>query len=116
VTGADGRSPEGGTRSTSATLVVLTPQQALLLIANQIKAFQSSGVLNGGETNSLLVKLNMAISNLNTADNKVACNQLTSFVNEVNAYVATGILASTQANQLLAGPLGVNAIMAAIPC
>ena len=58
-----------------------------------------------------------AIDSLNSKPNQpTACNQLQSFVNEVNAYVQSGKLTSAQADQLLGGPLGIYAIMAAIPC
>lgn len=118
LTGTDGRSPEGGARTVQPALVVLTPAQALQLIINQVNGFESGGVLNGGQANSLIVKLNGAIGNLNHSPPRVttACNQLNAFVYEVNSYEATGILTQEQANQLLAGPLGVEAIMAAIPC
>jgi hypothetical protein len=116
ITGTDARSPQGGARTASPTLVVLTPQQALQLIINQVNAFKSGGVLNGGQANSLTVKLAHAISKLNSNQPKTACNDLKAFVNEVNAYVAAGILTPAEANQLLGGTLGVNAIMAAIPC
>jgi len=49
-------------------------------------------------------------------DQPTACNQLQAFVNEVNAYVSAGILTQAQADTLLDGPLGIIAIMAAIPC
>jgi hypothetical protein len=116
VSGTDGRSPQGGTRATHPTLVVLTPQQALQLVINQINDLRSSGVLNDGQANSLIVKLIHAIDQLNNLDKKTACNQLSAFVHEVNAYVSAGILTPAQANALLGPPLGVLAIMAAIPC
>ena len=49
-------------------------------------------------------------------DQPTACNQLQAFVNEVNAYVQSGKLTQAQADSLLGGPLGILAIMAAIPC
>ncbi len=118
ITGTDSRTPEGGTRTNSPTLVVLTPQQALQLSINHVDAFQSAGVLSRGQANSLEVKLQNAINSLNLRppDKATACNQLTSFVNEVNSLVAEGVLSPAQANMLLGGPLGINAIMAAIPC
>ena len=97
-------------------LTVLTAQQAIQLIINQIKAFQSSGILNMGQAGSLQAKLNQAINNLNMGDNMVACNQLNALVNQVNSYVATGVLTPAQANLLLGAPLGILAIKAAIPC
>jgi hypothetical protein len=117
IAGTDGRTPEGGSRNTHPTLIVLTPAQALQLVINQVNDLQSNGVLNHGQANSLVVKLRHAIDNLNhRPDKRTACNQLSAFVHEVNAYVAAGILTSAQANTLLGGPLGVLAIMAAIPC
>lgn len=115
--GTDGRTPEGGSRNTHLTLIVLTPAQALQLVINQVNDLQSDGVLNHGQANSLVVKLRHAIDNLNHRQHKsTACNQLSASVHEVNAYVAAGILTPAQANTLLGGPLGVLAIMAAIPC
>jgi hypothetical protein len=74
-------------------------------------------VLNKGQTNSLVVKLNHAIDSLTSKpDQPTACNQLQAFVNEVNAYVSGGKLTPAQADSLLGGPLGILAIMAAVPC
>jgi len=115
--GTDARPLIGGTRTNTMTLVVLTPAQAIPNVITTIDGLQAAGTLNRGQANSLRVKLNHAIDSLNTKpDQKTACNQLQAFVNEVNAYVAAGILTPAQANSLLGGPLGVLAIMAAIPC
>jgi hypothetical protein len=101
----------------SSSLDVLTPAQALQLVINQVNDLQSNGVLNHGQANSLVVKLRHAVGSLNSKRQKrTACNQLSAFVHEVNAYVAADILTPAQANTLLGGPLGVLAIMAAIPC
>jgi hypothetical protein len=82
-----------------------------------IQGLQGASVLNKGQANSLIVKLNHAIDSLNSKPDKpTACNQLQPFVNEVNAYVSAGILTPAQADSLLGGPLGIYAIMAAIPC
>ncbi len=116
ITGTDSRSPEGGTRTASPTLVVLTPAQALQLIINQVKAFKSAGILTSGQANSLISKLNHAIINLNMNQDPPACQQLSSFVNQVLSLEAEGVLTPAEANMLLGGPLGVYAIMAAIPC
>jgi hypothetical protein len=116
--GTDARPQIGGTRSTTLTLQVLTPAQAIPNVIASVNVLRTAGVLNGGMTNSLLVKLNHAITSLNTRppDQPTACNQLQAFVNEVNAYVAAGILTQPEADVLLGGPLGIKAIMASIPC
>jgi hypothetical protein len=117
IAGTDGRAPEGGSRTTTATLVVLTPAQAIAQIADQIAALKAAHVLNNGQANSLTVKLEHAIDKLGSnPDHPTACNQLNAFINEVNAYVSAGILTPAQASQLLDPPLGVTAIRAAIPC
>lgn len=117
LTGTDARPLLGGTRSSSLSLTVLTPAQAIPNVISAIQALQAAGVLNKGQANSLTVKLNHAIDSLDTKPGQpTACNQLQAFVNEVNAYVSGGTLTQAQADSLLGGPLGILAIMAAVPC
>jgi len=115
--GTDSRPAIGGTRTFTLTLQVLTPAQAIPNVIASINGLKAAGVLNRGQANSLIVKLNHAITSLNSKpDQPTACNQLQAFVNEVNAYVNGGKLTPAQADLLLGGPLGILAIMAAIPC
>jgi hypothetical protein len=117
LTGTDARPLIGGTRSDALSLTILTPAQAIPNVIATIQGLQAAGVLNKGQANSLTVKLNHAIDSLNSKpDQPTACNQLQAFVNEVNAYVSAGILTQAQADSLLGGPLGILAIMAAVPC
>ena len=117
LTGTDARPLIGGTRSGALSLTILTPAQAIPNVIATVQGLQAAGVLNKGQANSLIVKLSHAIDSLNTKpDQPTACNQLQAFVNEVNAYVQGGKLTQAQADSLLGGPLGVLAIMAAIPC
>lgn len=113
LTGTDARPLIGGSRSTGLSLTILTPAQAIPNIITTIGGLEAAGVLNHGQANSLVVKLNHAIDSLNSKPDKpTACNQLQAFVNEVNARHLT----AAQTDSLLGGPLGVLAIMAAIPC
>ena len=117
LTGTDARLLIGGTRSATLTLTILTPAQAIPNVITTIQGLQTAGVLNGGQANSLIVKLNHAIDSLNSKPGQpTGCNQLQAFVNEVNAYVSAGTLTQAQADTVLGGPLGVLAIMASIPC
>jgi hypothetical protein len=117
LTGTDARSQIGGTRSASLSLTILTPAQAIPNVITTIGGMRTAGVLNGGQANSFIVKLNHAIDSLDSKpDQPTACNQLQAFVNEVNAYVQSGKLTQAQADSLLGGPLGILAIMAAVPC
>jgi hypothetical protein len=113
LTGTDARPLVGGSRSAGLSLTILTPAQAIPNIITTIGGLEAAGVLNHGQANSLVVKLNHAIDSLNSKPDKpTACNQLQAFVNEVNARHLT----AAQTDSLLGGPLGVLAIMAAIPC
>jgi hypothetical protein len=115
--GTDSRPSVGGTRTATLTLQVLTPAQAIPNVIATINGLNAAGVLNNGQANSLIVKLNHAITSLTSKpDQPTACNQLQAFVNEVNAYVKAGILTPAEADLLLGGPLGILAIMASIPC
>jgi hypothetical protein len=118
LTGTDARPAVGGSRMATLNLTVLTPAQAIPNIINTINSLQTGGALTSGQANSLIVKLNNAITSLTLKppDKATACNQLQSFVNQVNSLVAQGTLSPAQANQLLGGPLGIDAIMAAVPC
>ena len=117
LTGTDARAMIGGTRTASLSLTILTPAQAIPAVITTIEGLETAGVLNHGQANSFIVKLQHAIDSLNSKpDQPTACNQLQAFVNEVNAYVQSGKLTQAQADSLLGGPLGILAIMAAIPC
>jgi len=117
LTGTDSRASIGGTRTASLSLTILTPAQAIPQVITTIEGLETAGVLNHGQANSFIVKLNHAIDSLDSKpDQPTGCNQLQAFVNEVNAYVQSGKLAQAQADSLLGGPLGILAIMAAIPC
>jgi len=117
LTGTDARPLIGGTRTATLNLQILTPAQAIPNVIATINGLKAAGVLNGGQANSFIVKLNHAIDSLTTKpDQPTACNQLQAFVNEVHAYVNAGKLTPAQADMLLGGPLGILAVMAAIPC
>jgi hypothetical protein len=117
LTGTDGRPAIGGSRSALVHLTVLTPAQAIPNVIATIDGLESGGTLNAGQANSLVVKLGHAIDSLTQKPNQpTGCNQLQAVVNEVNALVAGGTLSQAQGDQLLGGPLGVLAIMAAVPC
>ncbi|HEX2680791.1 MAG TPA: hypothetical protein VHQ03_05810, partial [Candidatus Dormibacteraeota bacterium] len=117
LTGTDSRALIGGSRTATLTLQVLTQAQAINNVINTVDNLNVAGVLNDGQANALIVKLEHAIKSLTLKPNQpTGCNQLQAFVNQVNAFVKAGILTQAQADMLLGGPLGVLAIMASIPC
>jgi hypothetical protein len=77
--------------------------QADLLIG-QIEDLVAAGVLNQGQGNALIVKLQNAIAKFAKGNAKAAASQLQAFINQVEDFVADGILTAEQ---------GVALIMAA---
>jgi hypothetical protein len=114
ITGGD--SWLGGTRTTIVSLVVVTPQEAMQLVINQVNAFKAAHVLKSGQAQSLTSKLQSAITYLYAGKTTKSCHSLDTFIANVNTDVSKGILTPAQASLLLDGPLGVDAIMLSIPC
>ncbi|MFE5426107.1 HYR domain-containing protein [Peribacillus simplex] len=87
---------------TFAVKVVLkSPQQQIQDLINEVNALHNAGVLNSGQSNSLIVKLNAAINSLNKGQPHAACNQLQAFINEVNGLINAGVLTPEQGQSLI---------------
>ena len=84
---------------TTATVVVLTPQQVLTTMIGYVQGISS---LNGGQKNSLIAKLNAASDAMARGDNKTAHNQLNAFLNELEADNNTGKISAGQYGSLRA--------------
>jgi uncharacterized repeat protein (TIGR03803 family) len=78
-----------------------TPQQATQAIIDAANALFAQGVLNKGQDNSLVKKLQHAINLMNAADNADAIDNLNAFINEVNGLLSAGIVSSSQAASLI---------------
>lgn len=91
------------TASTSGalTVTVISSQQELSLIINQVTAMVSAGILDSGNGNALIVKLNAAITSLNSGNTITGDNQMDSFINQTNAFLKSGKLDSTDALTLI---------------
>ncbi|HEX2679975.1 MAG TPA: PKD domain-containing protein, partial [Candidatus Dormibacteraeota bacterium] len=83
----------------TTTLTVMTPQQALGLLASYVENLPG---LNAGEKNSLLVKLNAASDALTRGDATAAGNELNAFLNELNADLSSGKVSRDSASVLSA--------------
>jgi predicted outer membrane repeat protein len=73
-----------------------TPAQQAADLQARVRAFQAAGVLNKGQANSLIVKLNLK-------GNNGDAGKARSFLNEVDAFLRAGILTQAQADSL-SGP------------
>jgi uncharacterized delta-60 repeat protein len=77
------------------------PEDEIEQAAIDVKALASAGDLNGGQSNALLAKLQAAVGQLSNDHVGPAINQLQAFVNNVNSFVAQGVLTADQAQPLL---------------
>jgi hypothetical protein len=89
---------DGVAGSATTTVTVLTPAAALAKIAGLVS---SQSGLNAGQKNSLLAKLRAADDSAQRGNNGAACNQLTAFVNEVDADQKTGRISSGDAASMI---------------
>jgi pullulanase/glycogen debranching enzyme len=69
-----------------------TPQELIRSLIEEIEALVDGGILNKGQGNSLIVKLEAALASLSKGKVNTAVNQLNSFINEVEALVSGGTL------------------------
>lgn len=83
--------------SRTATVTVLTAQQAIQNLQQQV-----NGVIHGGEAGSLIAKLQAARASLNGEGIQAANGQLGAFINEVQALVQAGQLTPAQGDALIA--------------
>ncbi len=86
-------------------LVVETPIETdpFAALRAKVVALGTSGVLNAGNTNALLVKLNAAEAAVARGNKQAAAGALGAFINQVNAFVRTGKLTAAQGTPLLEG-------------
>lgn len=89
--------PAAVTASDTSTLAVQIPRQAIQSLIGKV---QSLG-LDRIQTDSLVVKLNHALDNLNSGKARVACNELNAFIGEVSSLTASGVLDSEVGTALI---------------
>jgi hypothetical protein len=90
-----------GATSYTATVTVLSPQQATDTLKAQVQALNNQKVLNGGQTNALTVKLDNAIKEINKGKKTVATNHLRAFINQVNGLIKGNVLSAAQGQELI---------------
>jgi hypothetical protein len=93
---------DGHVLSAADTVMVVAQStaQALEALSGRVADLVAGGTLNGGQGQSLRVKLTHALSKLPTQP-AVTINQVRAFINQVTNFVATGVLTATEAAPLL---------------
>jgi len=87
----------------NVTIHVSAPstQDQINLLTEQVNALVSSGVLNEGNGNALISKLDNALSSFNNSNNTAGVNQIEDFIHKVDAFLNSGKLTDAQAQSLI---------------
>jgi PKD repeat protein len=83
----------------TTTVKILTPQQSLDAMVRYVQGLKS---LNAGQQNSLIAKLKAASDALARGNNRAAHNELSAFINELDADLKTGKISAGDYNALRA--------------
>lgn len=93
---------DGGATTYSVPVQVLTPEEGIEALIDDVAELVEGGSLNRGQGNALTVKLEHARAQLGKGKVKTAVNQLQAFVHQVDDLVATGVLAPEEGAALVA--------------
>jgi hypothetical protein len=88
-------------RTTAVFVEYERPQVRIGHLIEDIQALVSEGVLNSGQGNALISKLEAAIQALDRGNPTAAVNQMNAFMNEVYALVRAGALTNDQGLSLI---------------
>ncbi len=88
-------------RTTAVFVEYARPQERIETLIKEVQGLYEQGILNRGQTNSLVGKLEVAIRSLDRNRPVPAVNQLDAFIREVESQLEEGVLASEQAQPLI---------------
>src|SRR6266496_1051343 len=83
------------------TLRPATPAEEVSILTNDVNNLNTSGVLNQGQAQALLARLEVISRQLNSGNNTAAITLLQSFINQVRAYVNAGLLSAADGQTLI---------------
>lgn len=107
---------DDGLGADSLTVTVLSAQEQINLIVDDIHALVDSGMLNGGEGNSLTSKLDGAVDKLDEGKTNAGVNKLEAFVNQINALVNSSRLTQEEGQTLVdAASAAINSALLGSP-
>ncbi len=79
------------------------------MLRREVVRLAAAGVLNAGQSNALLAKLNGAYQKLEDREPETAANKVRAFANQVDAFVRSGLLSAERSELLLVGANGIIA-------
>ena len=83
------------------TVTVLSAQEQMELIQQDVQDLVAADVLNGGQGNSLTTKLDAATGSLDRGKITTGVNQLNALINQINAFIKTGKLSESDGQALI---------------
>ncbi|RPJ77942.1 MAG: 6-bladed beta-propeller [Alphaproteobacteria bacterium] len=89
------------TATASVSINVLTPVQWTQQMVADVQNLVTSDVINKGQGNSLTVKLNNTIDELNAGNMEKAISDLNAFIKAINQDIKTGRISLSQGNSLI---------------
>lgn len=92
---------DGGVGIDTATIEVLSTQQAVGNVVNDVTTLTNSGTLSTDQSSGLTSKLEAALESIDTGNPNAAINKLEAFINQVNALINAGALSPTEGQALI---------------
>lgn len=102
IAGAD-QEDTGGTDAGAAYIfeMALGAEGLIQALIADVEELAVTGVLNNGQANSLTRKLRSALRSLDKGQEIAAANKLMAFINQVEGFVAAGVLTEAEAQPLI---------------
>ena len=91
----------GGGRDAFVAKLGPTLDERVDEIIDAIEGLISNGVLNGGQGNALISKLEAALEKIAQGNSTAAINQLNAFINQVTDFIDSGTLTSEEGQPLI---------------
>ena len=89
-------------RTAAVFVAKRAPEDQIGLLIEDVEALVDAGVLNGGQGNALISKLENVIEKIEKSQTAAALAQLNAFINQVMSFVDEGILTPLQGAALIA--------------
>ncbi len=97
----NGGSSAFSTATETASIAVLSAQQQINLLADDVQALVSTGSLSGGQGNALQSSLSNALAKLNQGNTNAGVNCLKAFISKVQNLVESGSLSAADGQRLI---------------
>jgi hypothetical protein len=102
---------DGGFTDYTVGITVLTPRQGIEGLIEEVSDLVTGGVLNSGQGNALIAKLEAAIRQLDRGNVATAINQLESFVNQVSTLISSSVVPPDKGQLLIDTANGILAAL-----